>query len=70
MFRPMKVHHQEVSCRIQTLWYSAASKYARYYGVCHVEDGAAAQLWKYARYYGVCHVEDGAAAQLWKQFCG
>jgi len=25
MFRPMKFHHQEVSCRIPTLWYNAMS---------------------------------------------
>jgi hypothetical protein len=27
MFRPMKAHHQEVSCRIQALWYNVM-----YYG--------------------------------------
>jgi len=27
MFRVMKVHHQEVSCRIQALWYNVMSKY-------------------------------------------
>ena len=27
MFRPMKVHHQEVSCRIQALWCNVMSTY-------------------------------------------
>ena len=37
MFRPMKVHHQEVSCRIQALWYNVMSKSIQYYGeLCSV----------------------------------
>ena len=27
----MKVHHQEVSCRIQALWYNVVSRYILYY---------------------------------------
>jgi len=30
MFRAMKIHHQEVSCRIQALWYNVMSKYIWY----------------------------------------
>ena len=30
MFRGMKVHHQGVSCRIQTLWCNGLSKYIWY----------------------------------------
>jgi len=32
MFHVTKVHHQEVSCRIQALWYNFTFKYIRYYG--------------------------------------
>jgi len=32
MFRAMKVHHQEVSCRIQALCPNVMSKYVWYYG--------------------------------------
>jgi hypothetical protein len=32
MFRAVKVHYQEVNCRIQALWYNIRSKYIRYYG--------------------------------------
>ena len=30
MFRAMKFHHQEVSCRIEALWYNVMSKYIWY----------------------------------------
>jgi hypothetical protein len=30
MFRPMTIHHQEVSCMTQALWYSSMSKYMWY----------------------------------------
>ena len=34
MFRAVKVHHQEVSCRIKALWYNIMSKYIWYiYGI-------------------------------------
>jgi len=32
MFRVMKVHHQEVSCRTQTLWYNFISTCTWYCG--------------------------------------
>jgi hypothetical protein len=32
MFRPMKIHHQEVSCIIQALWYKVMHQCIRYYG--------------------------------------
>jgi len=30
MFRAMKVHHQEFSCRMQALWYNVLSKLSSY----------------------------------------
>ena len=32
MFRAMKVHHHEVSYRIQAVWYNVMSKHRWYYG--------------------------------------
>ena len=32
MFLAMKVHHQEVSCSTQALWYNVTSKYIRLHG--------------------------------------
>jgi len=32
MFRPMKLHRQEVSCRTQALWYNFMFKYIWCYG--------------------------------------
>jgi len=32
VFLAVKFHHQEVSCRMQALWYNVLSKYKWYYG--------------------------------------
>jgi hypothetical protein len=42
MFWTVKVHHQEVNCRIQALWYNIRSKYVWFYGessICITYDG-------------------------------